>query len=123
LIAARDDDADGNGAVRVQPLEIFEIAIVKRIFVVPFDFERDARAVGECADMIDFVRLALPGNVVDALFDDEGRLRPISVGQRAPQSLRSLSLSAAAGDDFLDRNSRLHQRRFELDSGVGKVRG
>jgi hypothetical protein len=78
-LAPRDDHADGNGPVGVQPFEIFEIAIVERILVVPFDFERDARAIGECANMVDFVRLAFSGNIIDALFDDERRLQPILV--------------------------------------------
>jgi hypothetical protein len=38
---ARDDDADGNSPLRMKPLEILQIAIEKRILVVPFDFERD----------------------------------------------------------------------------------
>ena len=58
-LAWRRHHADRNRAVVVPSFEIFEVAVMEGIFVVPFDFKRDPRAVGEGAQMIDLMRLPL----------------------------------------------------------------
>lgn len=55
--AASHDDAQRDCTVRMQALEVFKIPIEKRIFVIPFDFER-YRSGGERFDVIDLVDCA-----------------------------------------------------------------
>src|SRR5690606_35255221 len=45
--AACHHHADGNGAVRMQPFKILQVAVDERILVVPLDLERDPLAALE----------------------------------------------------------------------------
>lgn len=52
--SARHDDPEADRTFAVEPLKIFKIAIKKRIFVVPFDFESNGAVVGP-SHMVDFM--------------------------------------------------------------------
>ena len=54
--AARNNTADGNGSLCVQPLKVLKISIKERVFVVPFNLECEHPISGtKCFDMINFV--------------------------------------------------------------------
>lgn len=98
--AARDDDANSYRAVSVQPFVILKISIVKRVFIVPFDFERDASAIRERAHMINLVRLAFLRIPIDRFHDNESGFDPSFRRERLPQTLRALGLTATTCDDL-----------------------
>jgi hypothetical protein len=79
-VCARYDDSDADGPQIAQEAEIVEVAIVERILVVPFDFERDP-----VLETINLVRRRFYRYVIDnnprlkLLLDPASRMKPRSI--------------------------------------------
>ena len=69
----------------MEALEVFEVSVEERVFVVPFDLEGDSAAC-ERADMVDFVRLGFTRDAIDRPLNNEIVLLP-SLGLRALRNL------------------------------------
>ena len=89
-------------------LKIFQIAIKERVFVVPFNFQRNDALI-EGPNVIYLMRYRFTLNAVDCLLDLKVYFLPAVLGQGATKTLCSLGFSPAAADDFLNRNRKASQ--------------
>ena len=65
-LTAGHDDTHADRAFTVEPLEILQVAIKERVFVIPFDFQGDGAFIGS-PHMVDFMRDRGPLYVIDGL--------------------------------------------------------
>lgn len=118
--SAGDDHTDADGAFRMQAFEIFQVAIEKRVLIVPFDFEGD-NAFFECADVIHFVRYRFALYAVDRLFDGEVDFLPAFGGQAVTQPLCAFCFPSTPADDFGYGDRQFFQRGRQLGDCLRKV--
>jgi hypothetical protein len=118
--AARHDDPERDGAVGVQAFEILEIAVEERIFVVPFDLERD-HAFIIFGHMIDFVGNGFAPHAVDRSHDFEFMLAPPFFDEGASKPLRRFGFAPARTDDLLYRYRHVREHGVEVAGDVGKI--
>ena len=99
---AREDYAYADRSLGVQALEIFQIAVEKRIFVVPLDFTADRANRGNPSHVIDLVGGGLSLHAVDVFRHNELMFYPSQLGERAPCALCEACLATARANDFRD---------------------
>ena len=94
FIAAGNYDTDAESAQFKEQTEIIEIAVVKRILVVPFDFQPDLAF--EAVNLVGWAFMRLPvnddGGIEFALFPSQFRERPVDSG-------RDETLASAGNDN------------------------
>ena len=117
---ACDDDTDADHSLGVKPLKILQIAIEKRVFVVPFDFQRQ-RAGIRLPKVIDFMRDRSCLLIVYDLADRDPTLVPALPGQCASQASGRPRFAAAASDQIDRRDLDGDQRLAETHQQIGKI--
>ncbi len=92
--ATSNYDAQRDGTIRVQSLEVLQIAIKKRVLVVPFDFKGYRPAV-EWTYVIDLVRLGLALNPVNDPLNAEIVLKPAANSESVPEPLCAFGFASS----------------------------
>ena len=54
-LAARHNYPDTDGAFRMEPLEVLQVSVIKRVFVVPLDLHCDRPNAVIAFDMVDLM--------------------------------------------------------------------
>ena len=98
-LAPSDDDPDGDNAVCVERFEGRQIAIVKRVLVVPLDFECE-HAGPKPLYVVDLVGIGLSLKLIDDLSHTEGVSLPTAFGKGSSEPLGTLGLAATRADDL-----------------------
>ena len=89
----------------MQSLEVLEVTVKERIFVVPLDLERNGSGI-ERIDVIDLEGLGFFLHAVDNSLNDEDMLAPLMRGQRLSEPLGPLCFPATRPEDLFKRDSR-----------------
>ena len=109
----RHDDPEADHRLGMQPLEILQIPVEKRVLVVPLDLERQHPA-RPAPHMIDLVGDRLLDRAVHGQLQLELVLEPALFGQRPAQPLRRGRLAPARADKLGQRDREAPDRRDQL---------
>lgn len=86
----------------MKTFEVIQIAVKKRVFVVPFDFESN-RTFGKALDVIDLVRDGFPLDTVHYFLDFEPVFSPTMFDrQSSPHTLGSSTFPSTSANKLLN---------------------
>lgn len=111
--ASGHNDSYRNRSLGMQPFEVLQVSIKKRVFVVPFDFENQG-AVLIRLDVIDFMAGRLSLDLVHNFPDDEVLLHPSSFSEGPPHPLSAGCLASSRTNNFPYRNRRFGQNGLDF---------
>lgn len=104
----------GNNAISMKSLEVFQITVKKRIFVVPLYFKSKSKT-RKNFHMINFMRNGLFFQPINYFLYFKLMLFPfIGLTQLSSDSLCQLAFTAATTNQFFSRNRNVQKYGFQL---------